>query len=234
MATGLLLMNIYLIKFFFINIYIYFLNYHFLLTMKSCLHFTGDVGTIGCYVSLIAPHDQIDGIAINVLDVADVTAGIVSLDAFVIPVDVDVSLFDRLIIQPSDNESALLESLILDNLVTIINVGKELSTDVAGGGDTEDIVEVGVGGEGETVGTILLDETPLDPCVIDDSRPQNDTQTRTNLRPYCEITRAILHSITANATIDEKKERVSLTDIVAGRCTKESSSSSDTSVRIQC
>lgn len=181
-----------------------------LLTMIETLHFSVERDSVGGDCR-IGPHDEVDSILIHVRNSAAIAESVVGVNAFTVPVDIDVSLFNGLIAKASDDERALLQGLVSNTLILVIDIRQQAPRNWSS--DSECVVEVGGGGEECSLGTILLDESPFDPSIRDNARAKVASKPAANFSPDRMIANAVLNCETTVANIETLDEWIVLADI---------------------
>lgn len=199
-----------------------------LLTMIKALHFSIETDSVGgdCRVG---PHDEVDSILVDVRNSAAIAESVVGVNAFTVPIDIDISLFNGLITEASDDKSALLQGLISNTLILVIDIRQQAPRNWCS--DSECVVEVGGRGEECSLGTILLDESPFDPSIRYNARAKVASNSAANLSPDRMIANTVLNRETTVANIETLDEWIVLTDIPADQ-SKENGRAGYTLIRI--
>lgn len=196
--------------------------------MIKTLHFSVETNSVGGD-GTVGPHDEVDGILVNVRHSSAVAKRIVGVDAFPIPVDIDIPLFDRLITETGDDESSLLYGLVSDTLILVIDIRQQAPRNWCR--DSECVVEVGGCCEEGALGTILLDESPFDPSIRNNARAKVASKSATNLSEDRMIANTVLNRETTVENIETLDERIVLADIETSQ-TKENGRAGYSLIRI--
>lgn len=196
--------------------------------MIKALHFSVETDSAGGD-GTVGPHDEVDGILVDVRHSSAVAKRVVSVDAFPVPINIDISLFLGLITETRDNKGALLYGLVSNTLILVIDIRQQAPRNWCR--DSVCVVEVGGGGEEGSLGTILLDESPFDPSIRNNARAEVASNSATNLSEDRMIANTVLNRKTTVENIQALDEWIILTNIPA-RQTKENRRSSYSLIRI--